>query len=515
MKKTGNILTLLIFLALFLRVVGITHGFPFILHPDEPTLVRSALGVRFDPNPAHFDWPHLMIYIYYFVFMVFAKLRNLISESSIAITVKNFAPIIWDDVLIYYLIGRLISAVLGALTVIPIYLSAKNLFNEKAGLIAAFTIAVLPYHVVQSHYSLPDIPMIFFMCWGIYFSTNILVSSRNIHYSKSGFFMGLAASSKYNGGLSSLLIPWAHLLRIVFKNNKELGSTNDTLLNINGYLNLLSAVFFAVLGFLMGTPYAILDRNTFLRDDGPKGAIWQFKNVGKVDLIEWFPKFLSDMSGKVFSDVGNTVLIGFGIVLLLLIVRLITKKTTKHDLANWFLVIPGLLLLVYVSSFAKVRSQYYLVAYPYLVLTFSYFVYELFTLMELKTKWLSLFILGVLLFPPFYSGVFQSYTFFNGDTLAYLYRWSKSNIPANSVIIYDHDYFAPLFTKLPNTNKRGADQLAKYSTGYFFDAVSDTSVQERFNILSTMGRFNKFEEVYREDNGVKRGPNFVVYKFAL
>ena len=62
LKKTfsqNKYLFLILLLGLVLRVLGLRHGFPFIFHPDEPTVVRSALGVRFFPNPGHFDWPHL------------------------------------------------------------------------------------------------------------------------------------------------------------------------------------------------------------------------------------------------------------------------------------------------------------------------------------------------------------------------------------------------------------------------------------------------------------------------
>jgi len=79
LKKQNNwFIFFIIVLALAVRLAGIEHGFPFIFHPDEPTIVRSALGIRFDLNPKHFDWPHLYIYLNYFLYMAFAKFRNFV-----------------------------------------------------------------------------------------------------------------------------------------------------------------------------------------------------------------------------------------------------------------------------------------------------------------------------------------------------------------------------------------------------------------------------------------------------
>ena len=162
-KKTSSLLYLIIFLALVLRLAGISHGFPFIFHPDEPTIVQSALGVRFDPNPGHFDWPHFFIYANYFVFNIFAKIRDLAVDYNIQNFMIKIFPLMWDDTVVFYFITRVFVAVLGGLTVIPVYKTGKVLFGEKVGLLSALAFAVIPFHVRHSHYSLPDTPMLFFL----------------------------------------------------------------------------------------------------------------------------------------------------------------------------------------------------------------------------------------------------------------------------------------------------------------------------------------------------------------
>src|SRR3989344_1801428 len=172
-KHPSKYLLFIIIIGLILRFVGITHSFPYIFHPDEPTIVRSALGIRFNPNPGHFDWPHLYVYLNYLLFMVFAKVRDFLTEFGYKEQVSFYAPIIWNDDLIFYLLTRSFTAILGALTAIPVYLAAKEVFNTRVGLLSALAISVVPFHVWHSHYSLTDVPMTFFLAWAIYFSTKI------------------------------------------------------------------------------------------------------------------------------------------------------------------------------------------------------------------------------------------------------------------------------------------------------------------------------------------------------
>ena len=278
LRKASNYLPLIIALALGLRLVGITHGFPFIFHTDEPALVRSALGIKFDLHPGHFDWPHLYIYLNYFVYMVFARFRDIIAVLGYKEYTYFTLPILWDDELIFYLITRVFSAVLGALTVIPVYLTAKKIFNQRAGWLAGLALAITPFHVWHSHYSLADVPMMFFLAWALYFTASVLFKNSLKDYILAGLFIGLAASTKYNGALMAGGLVLAHLIRV-------LSEKNEKILDIDSWKRLVLAAVFSTAGFVVGTPYSVLDYETFIRMDGPKGALWQFTNVGSVDFF--------------------------------------------------------------------------------------------------------------------------------------------------------------------------------------------------------------------------------------
>ena len=81
---------------------------------------------------------------------------------------------------------------------------------------------------------------------------------------------------------------FAHVIRIITNKEKFQESNNILYLVISGVT--------AIAGFLLGTPYALLDFKTFSRTDGPKGAFWQFKNVGSLGVGERLPSFLNDIA---------------------------------------------------------------------------------------------------------------------------------------------------------------------------------------------------------------------------
>ena len=348
-KSDIAIMGIIIAVALTVRFIGIGHGFPFIYHSDEPAVIRSALSIRFDLNPHHFDWPHLYFYVNYLVFMVFARFRDVIASMGIKPLITQTAPVIYNDNLIFYLLSRILSATLGALTVIPLYLWIKKLVSKKAGILASIFFALAPFHVRHSHYALIDVPMLFFLCWSLFFSTFSPILA--------GLFLGFSASAKYNGLLGGVFITAFYLLR----KTKPLTKRVVDILNLG---------LFTIVGFLIGTPYALLDYKTFLRTDGPQGALWQFTNVGKVGLIHHIEQFSNTLIIKLPNDLGYGAAALFVVASIILIQGIITKKAWRKIIG--FSVITFLALTYYVSGLLRNPSHYYMIVYPYFFMTIGY-----------------------------------------------------------------------------------------------------------------------------------------------
>jgi len=505
LKKQNNIVLILIVLvALTLRLVGITHGFPFIFHPDEPTTVRSALGIRFDANPKHFDWPHLYIYLNYFLYMVFAKIRTFALASSAGSFIVKTFPLISNDNLIFYFLTRCFSAILGALTTIPVYLAGKKLFGKNAGLLAAATIAFMPYHVWHSHYSLPDVPMVFFMSWALYFTVLILKGSELKNYLFSGLFVGLSASTKYNGGLSALMIPIAHFTGLFSKKRVDKAVRVVT---VKGLFALFISAVAAVFGFVLGTPYAVLDFKTFSRTDGPQGAFWQFTNVGSVRLSEHFSKFVSELGGRIIVDTGYSVIVGCIILFAWLLSRIVRNKVEQREYYLIFLYVLAVFLIWFISGFEKNRSHYYFIAYPFLALIFGYFCEYFSFLVGGGKKFMSTLFLVLAFIPLLFFSLESSYSFVQGDTRNELYSWLVGNVKPGENVIYNDSILSDVLQSLQLNTKKGTDQISGYTS-----ALVVLADEQNDKVFLSKNAQNLKESVYF-DNTLRLGPSISVYNY--
>lgn len=471
LRKTSNIFIIIVIIGGVLRFIGIEHGFPFIFHPDEPTIARSALGIRFSPNPGHFDWPSLYIYVNYVIFMGFAYLRDLAASVGIKGFLTSFLPILWDDTLIYYLISRILTAVIGTLTIYPVYITARRLFDDKVAILSALTIALLPFHVWQSHYALPDVPMMFFLSWGLYYVSQILTNDSSSNYQSSGFFIGLSASTKYNGALGSVIVPLAHLFRIV--SQRIFGSPDkEPLISLKGIGYMGISAIFAILGFIIGTPYAILDYKTFLRTDGYKGALWQFTNVGTVNFQNHLHHLYNALTKILPDDLGYTVIAGLFLCVLIILVRFLLKRATKYDFYALFFALPALVYIYYISGFEKQRSQYYMIAYPFMAIVFAYLVVIIFNYLNGKYRLLGVLFLALVLFPVFYGASVADYRFYRNDTRLDLYHWGLNNFTPDDTIFYDVTLLKPVVDKFPGYHKK-TEIVPLGSHGVYFINLED------------------------------------------
>src|SRR3990167_2878657 len=153
-SNSKYVLFLIFLLALFLRLWGITHGFPHIWSIDEPALVRSSYGLRFNLNPGHFDWPHFYYYVNGFFYFLLYAFRVVINRIGLEEELQSIFPLIYKDPTVFYFISRVLNAFIGAFTAIIMFKVSKNMFSTKVALLSALLIPLLPYHVAESHKAL-------------------------------------------------------------------------------------------------------------------------------------------------------------------------------------------------------------------------------------------------------------------------------------------------------------------------------------------------------------------------
>ncbi len=244
-------------LAAALRLYAFTWGLPddthmFSYHPDEFHSLRGALSLATgDLNPHFFNYGSLYLYLVAIACMIgspgiFASLSTAaIGGPEIPAALRAFT---FD--------ARVVTVILGIATVYVVYLTARHVWGHRAGLLASSALAIMPLHVVHSHYATVDVPGAFFVALTLYFSVRLLDEPTRRNLIWAGIAAGLAASVKYSGGLVIVapLLAWYLTLRKADDNQRV------------AWREALTIAGCAAAAFALTSPYTFLDWGNAWRD---------------------------------------------------------------------------------------------------------------------------------------------------------------------------------------------------------------------------------------------------------
>ncbi len=295
--------------ALAVRVFGISDNLPYINYPDEPAVADRALKIlqTGDYNPHYFVYPSLYYYMQAGVYLV--RFFSLVSSGKI-INLEGAQP---TD---FYLWGRLLTAVLGALTVPLVYLAGRRLYGRRCGtlvgLVGAVFMAASTVHIVFSQLITTDVPAAFFSALSFLMIARLLPDGDEAgpfalapysRYVWAGVAIGLALSTKYNSALVLLPFLLAHLYASW---DAPAGERLRALLGPRLWVGLASTAA----AFLVTTPFAIFDLPTFLNDVASVISHYNFGHVGHEGDDNWL-FYIQSFLG---TDTMPTLLTLLGIV---------------------------------------------------------------------------------------------------------------------------------------------------------------------------------------------------------
>jgi 4-amino-4-deoxy-L-arabinose transferase-like glycosyltransferase len=242
-----------------LRLVPIWFGLPYPqARPDEETALGRALDVIDGKlNPDFFHWPSLTFYVFAGALQAARVAKELIGSAH----EFGFSE--------HALIGRGVVAVAGTATIFILFRLAQLIAGVRPALLAAGFLAVAILHVRESHFAMTDVlaTMLTVASLALLLRAGSSGPDRGaaaiprdaVKWSAAaGLAAGLAASTKYSAAALGVSMLAAQFLW--FRRAPRLALSWRNWIPSVAYGTALLA------GFLIATPYAVLDYDTFSRD---------------------------------------------------------------------------------------------------------------------------------------------------------------------------------------------------------------------------------------------------------
>ncbi|UCH77809.1 MAG: glycosyltransferase family 39 protein [Candidatus Coatesbacteria bacterium] len=185
--------------ALAIRLIGIDFGLPYLYHWDEPVflaVIRRFL-VAGDALPHFYDYPSG----YFFLQFVFAPISYLVYVCQ-----HGYRPSSAMALADFVLVGRLVTAVAGALTPALVYAFAVRFWRDRgAGVLAGALLALSPLPAMDSRYLTTDMALA-----AAAFATAYLFfvyddGRRRRALLAAAVMAGAAAAIKYNGAFFGMV----------------------------------------------------------------------------------------------------------------------------------------------------------------------------------------------------------------------------------------------------------------------------------------------------------------------
>jgi hypothetical protein len=245
--------------ALVARVWDVAAQLPVMHHPDEPGntgLIESIVATG-DLNPHFFNYPSLFIYLQTLVspdgpllgWLIPGDVAEAPNRIAMGVSYAPSVPVM--------LLHRGLTVAFGVGVVAAVWAITRRAFGGTlAPAVAASLVALSPNLIEHSQYVTPDMLGVLTTSLAVLAALHVLQSGSTRAYLVAGALVGLSASAKYNAALVALAVVAAFVAGIGRSGRPFRPALGRLVLS-----GLAAAVAFAVT-----TPYALLDRATFLAD---------------------------------------------------------------------------------------------------------------------------------------------------------------------------------------------------------------------------------------------------------
>lgn len=420
------VVPLILMAAFALRIWGIDFGLPNTLaRPDETTLVHRALAIGAgDLNPHFFRYPSLHFYVLALVYGLYFLAGRATGHFD---GVEDFQYEFFAEPSTIFILGRLLSAMMGTASVALVYSIATRWRGRTAGVLSALFLAVAFLHVRDSHFLTLDVPATFYLLVACLFAWRQFDQPNTRTALLSGLFLGLATSTKYNVVLLAPMI----LLAVAFSSRGHQHGSREAAglhlgspqLNSKGSWTLLAmTTLVAIVAFVAGSPFVLLDYSTFLADLTAEGG--QFSVGRALDLGRGWTYHLHT---SLVHGLGWPLLITSAAGCLFLL-----QRRTGRDLAF----LGGLLTYYLVAGSGKsVYLRYMVPMVPLLCITAGVFLATITHKLHGAGRYGVLLGIGLLVAAPTaLDSWHHSSLLARPDTRQLAAQWVAQHIPAGSTL---------------------------------------------------------------------------------
>src|SRR5215472_11742443 len=172
-----------------LAIWGLNFGLPYLFRPDEDVLVGRSVRMAAEGSidPLFANWPPLAFYI----------------VAGAEKLTGNLGGATLGDPSGAYMTGRVLSAAAFVATIALVFGAARRAHGGASAVIAAFTLALAPLAVRQAHMATIDFIQTAFVGAALLAG----LRARSVGgFAVAGALCGLAAATKYTGGLSIVFV---------------------------------------------------------------------------------------------------------------------------------------------------------------------------------------------------------------------------------------------------------------------------------------------------------------------
>lgn len=431
---TKYILIFILIVAFVIRVWGSSFGLPYNYHFDEQFYVNTALalgdGVLNNPpyNPTGLS------NILFPQFAAYYLVGKIIGEFS---SPQVFEAVFRTDPTIFYLLARLTVIVFGAATILALFLLGRASSNSKVGLLAAGFLAVNFLSVRDSHYSVPDIPMVFFVVLAVGLAANGLRHTRRWNIYLAGLAGGLAVAMKWTGFPVIAAVMWAS----VSLEHKVHSGIIGKLVNRTVIVSLLAFV----IGFALSSPQILINPTPYVE------LALNLSQVGNGDNLSLTSSAVLNkwlFYGESLYYGGGIILIPLGIVGVMRRLKLAVKA--RDPMSILLLSFPLFYVIIIIAVTNNRFIRYVLPLVPFLALFGAEAILVLWTRLR-QVRWgrplVILMVLAAIVL-PLTNSIQHDLILTREDTRTLANEWIEASIPEGSEIAVDWLVHGPPLSSL-------------------------------------------------------------------